>query len=422
MMIQYQDGTIVYRIKKERVKIKMHKDLKDFVSDWEEELNVDLMNKAYDAPLVDYIVDSWRSLEVVPQITFKGYEYTEEESEIDINAHIFKREKKKKKKERYDVKFINDDRCGKLTVHLEIKMKEKDPKTNESTYQIYPIKKSMLIPLQDEKGYYYIKGHRYYLLYQLLEKSTYTSSQCVTLKSLMPVSVKRNIINMEDTEGNFYTLPTYSVFVFRKEIPVILFYLAHGIEFTLSYLNLIDVVDFVPDLNGADYTNYVYFMISSKCFIKVDRVYFEDNQYIRSIVGGFGTVCSNRTTIDHLYDPKQWIKKITNPNNYEKGLTTLKYFNRLLDRNTQKDLLIPEYHKKDIYAILRWIMQEFSTLRRKDNCDLANKRLRCNECISSLMDKEFSRRLNRPITMGDKVTIDVLMDIFKFPGDRKYVS
>ena len=46
------------------------------------------------------------------------------------------------------------------------------------------MKKSMLIPLQDEEGYFYIKGKKYYLIYQLVEKSTYTSNSSVTLKSL----------------------------------------------------------------------------------------------------------------------------------------------------------------------------------------------------------------------------------------------
>lgn len=122
----------------------MKQGLKDYVCEWESELNESLINKTADAPLVDYIIDAWKSLEVVEQIKFVGYEYTEKESEIDINKHIFKREKKKKKKDRHDVKFMDDDRCGKLTVYLEITMLETDPTTGKTTYQKYPISKSML--------------------------------------------------------------------------------------------------------------------------------------------------------------------------------------------------------------------------------------------------------------------------------------
>ena len=52
-----------------------------------------------------------------------------------------------------------------------------------------------------------------------------------------------------------------------------------------------------------------------------------------------------------------------------------------------------------------------------DNCDLGTKRLRCNEYIASLLTKEFSRRLNRIISLGDKATIDNIQEIFRFPGD-----
>lgn len=142
----------------------MKEGLKCYLSEYEDQLNIPLMTKSADAPLVEYIVDAWKSLEVVQQIKFDGYEYTEKESEIDINKHIFKREKKKRKKDRFDVKFISDDRCGKLTVHMTITMLEKNPTTGESTYQVYPIKKSMLVPLQAEDGSFYIKGKKYYMI------------------------------------------------------------------------------------------------------------------------------------------------------------------------------------------------------------------------------------------------------------------
>ena len=157
--------------------------LKHYSSEFEPHLNHGLMDKTADAPLVDFIVDSWKSLEVVKNIKVVGWEFTDKESEIDVNKYIFKREKKKKKKDRYDFKFVQDDRFGKLTMHLQITIKEKDP-SGKVFEHVYPIKKDMLIPLQDDEGYYYIHGKKYYLIYQLVEKSTYTSSNSVTLKSL----------------------------------------------------------------------------------------------------------------------------------------------------------------------------------------------------------------------------------------------
>lgn len=122
----------------------MKSGLKTYVNDWEEQLNIPLITKSNDLPLVDYVIDAWKSLEVVEQIKFTKFEYTEKESSIDINNHIFKREKKKKKKDRHDIKIIDDDRCGKLTVYFDVTMLETDPTTGTTTYQRYPIKKSML--------------------------------------------------------------------------------------------------------------------------------------------------------------------------------------------------------------------------------------------------------------------------------------
>ncbi len=158
--------------------------LKNYSSEFEPVLNKGLMNKSADAPLVDFVVDSWKSLEVVKNIKVVGWEYTDKESEIDVNKYIFKREKKKKKKERYDYKFVADDRFGKLTVHIQITIIEKNPTTGETIEHVYPIKKDMLVPIQDEDGYFYIHGKKYYMIYQLVEKSSYTSRSAITLKSL----------------------------------------------------------------------------------------------------------------------------------------------------------------------------------------------------------------------------------------------
>ena len=395
----------------------MKSGLKSYICEWEDNLNIPLINKTADAPLVDYIIDAWKSLEVVEQIKFVGYDYTEKESEIDINKHIFKREKKKKKKDRHDIKFIDDDRCGKLTVYLEITMLETDPSTGKTTYQKYPIKKAMLIPLQDKNGYFQVKGKKYYLIYQMVEKSTYTSNSSVTLKSLMPIAVKRNTIQVKDIDDNEYILPCYYVFVFRKEIPIILFYLSKGIKYTLDYLHVFDVVNFIEKLPSVRDEGKIYFPLSSKCFLVVDKAMFKKYPYVQSVVGAFATVCTNRVTLTQLDTPREWIKRIAVPNNYDKGNGILKYFNRLLDETTKKILKLPDYYTEDIYALLRWNMENFNDLRLKDNCDLANKRLRCNEYIASLLTKEFSKRLNRIISMGDKVTIDNIKELFKFPGD-----
>ena len=168
----------------------------------------------------------------------------------------------------------------------------------------------------------------------------------------MPIAVKRNIIEADemmnsnitneeisengikarDVAGRTYMLPVYYVFVFRKEIPIILFYLSKGLSETLEFLNVDHVISFISTMPEERDPDTIYFQLSSKCFLTVNRYLFNKYPYIQSVVGGFLTVCTNRVTLEQLDDPKVWIKKIANPNNYEKGLDVLKYFNRLLDK------------------------------------------------------------------------------------------
>lgn len=423
----------------------MLKYLPQYENKFRDELNIPLMEKSADEPLVEYIKDAWRSLEVAPAIKILKFEYTEDESKIDINRYIFKREKRKKKKDRVNYKFVQDSRCGSLTTWIQITLPVKNPKTGEITIEQKVFKKSILIPLKDERGYYYIKGKKYYLIFQLVEKSTYTGNQTVTLKSLMPIAIRRNsydvegmdvrtetVINMlnndegfakktdivkEDVESVQYTLPVYSIFMFRKEMPVILFYLANGVEWALDYLGVSRIISFESNMDDRR-DGEVWFSISAKSFLRVkDRELFLKYPYIQSIVGGILSVVSNRFTPAQIGDKSIWIKKLGNGNNYAKGLDMLTFFNRLLDKTTQRILLLDEYHKQDIYALIRWMMMNFNELRLKDNMNLYNKRIRCNEYISSLLTMEFSKRLNRVIAMGNKATVDNYKEIFKFPGE-----
>lgn len=413
----------------------MIKYIKDYISEFENELNIPLMKKEADLPLVEYVKDAWKSLEIVKNIKILKFEFNKDESRIDINRHIFKREKKKRKKDRYNYKFVHDDRYNCLTVYIQITLEEEDPKTQEKIVRQKLLKKQMLIPLQDEDGYYFIKGKKYYIIYQLVDKSTYTSKSAVTLKSLMPIGVKRtslrnenivkssspknlvkNEIAAKDINGTEFLLPVYSVYVFKKEIPIILFYGANGLDWALSYLGVDNVLRFKENLNDVNNDRYLYFQISSKCFIEVEKSLFIKYPYIQGMVGMFLFVCTNRTTIDDLYNKGTWIKKLSNNNTMEKGKDILVFFNRLMDETTKKVLKMSDHNKNDVYAILRWMMENYNELRLKDNLSLDNKRLRCNEYVASLLTMEFSKRLNKIITLGNKATMDDFLNMFKFGG------
>lgn len=395
----------------------MIKHIKDYTSEFERDLNIPLMTKEADAPLVEYVVDSWKSLCIVRNIQFLGYEYTETESEIDINKYIFKREKKTPKKEKFDYKFVDDTRAGRLTVEMLITSIDKDPKTKKSVTHQKIVKKSMLIPLLDENGMAYIKGKKYYLIYQMVEKSTYTAANAVILKSLMPFAIRRTSATIEDMAENEYTVPIYNIELYKKDIPIMLIYAANGLSFAVQYaLDMPYIVmNFVTSYDKEDKKN-LYFQISSKLFLKVNKKLFDNYTYVQSVVGGILEISTNRLTIDNIDDKNIWLKKLSN-NNIEKGKNLITSLQRLMDETTKKMLKVNVYRKLDVLSVIKYMTENYNDLRAKDNMNLNNKRLRCNEYIASLLTQEFSKRLNRIMSLGNKATIDNYREMFKFSGD-----
>lgn len=394
----------------------MRSNLCHYVNKWEKELNIPLLEKSADKPLVEYVKEAFKSLEILKPIKITGFDYTEKESEIDINNYVFRRDKKKKKKERYGIKAIGDDRVGRLTVHIELALPDTNPSTKAHEYKIHNISKSILIPLQDENGYYVIKGKKYYIIYQMVEKSIYNVGNRISLKSLMPVDVRRIPKVVQDIDGVEYKLPLYTVVVVNRTIPAMLFYMSKGIKYALDYLNLDGIIEFIDKIESKD-DSKIYFQLSNSCYMQVDREIFDKYTFVKSVVMGIIHISSNRVNLTNLNDKAYWIKKLANPANYEKGLTVLKYFDRLVDVTTSNILKIPEYYKGGSYSVVKWVMQHFNELRLKDNNDINNKRLRCNETISALLTTKFSERLKRVISLGEKANADNYLEIFRFPGD-----
>jgi hypothetical protein len=384
--------------------------LKDYNNPNEDKLNFGLMNRQYDDDLIEHIVASCKSLEVLKHVEFAGYDYIHDEKQIDLNSYMTTRKKTKKKT---DTKYMYLQDSRYVELRLKFKLNCKGEKAI--------IEKPILIPVPDDNGYYTIKGKKYFLLYQLVDASTYTTRQNLTLKSLMPVSIKRNVKEFKDSTGELHSAPAYMIMIFKKPVDILLFYFAKtGVQKTLEYFSVDKIMRFVSEEHDRD--NNIYFPISSKILLEVNKYFFNKYPYVQSIAFMILSIVTNRLSFDLLEDKTYWVERIgslnaTNAYNYyEKGLNTLTFFDRMLDETTKKILKLHDPNKKNIYSVIRWMIQNYNELRKKDNLDLTNKRLRCNEYIASLLTKEFSQRVNRIISLGNKVTIDKVKEIFKFPG------
>ncbi len=399
----------------------MLKYLNSIPNQYRDNLNVGIMRKEYDKELVEYIVDSFRGLEILPNIKILGYQWEPDEEKYDINDHVIRRNSNKNK----IIKNIAETRCGVLYIDIEVSGLDKN-----GVLKVHYLKKPLIIPIQDDDGYYLIKGKKCYLIYQMVDKMLYPSFGAVTIKSLMPICVKTTksdflelLANVDENNDmvQSWTIPIYNIQIFKSAINILLIYSHLGIRKTLNFLEVnrfIDVLDKNSDFTMSE--DVVYFDCGKKSDIIVaaKRDIFEKEIYVRSIVGCLVKLFEEtKIKFEDLNNWEEWMIIVGGKNTIRRGIYQHIFFNRLLDDVTRKELKINDYDKQNIYYLLRWVIQNYHTLWAKDNLSLVNKRLRCNEYVGSLITAEISKRINRLVSLGDKATIKENLNIFKFPRD-----
>lgn len=392
--------------------------MKEFIRQYENpnvsRFNMGLINKEYDESLLTHIVDCCESLEVLKYITFIGYDYITDESDINTSEYIEAKTRIKKTKKETPLKYMHLKDSRFAEVRLKFKL--------ECKGEVEYITKKLLIPVPDDQGRYWINGTPYFLMYQVVDNSTYTTRNSLILKSMMPVALKREFKELTSTDGVEYSAPIYTINIFRKDTDIMLFYLARmGLDKTLKYFSVDMIMKFTSSIGDTD--ENVYFSISSKLFLEINKHFFEEYSYVKTIAFMLLIRMTNRMTMENLNNKEYWIEVIgsignTNMNTrLEKGLNTLTFVDRIIDASTKKIVKVHKINSDDIYSSLRWMISNFDELRKKDNLNLDNKRLRCNEYIASLLTKAFSERVNRIIAMGNKVSIGNIREIFSFQGD-----
>lgn len=392
--------------------------MKKFLAEYKnkniERFNIGLINREQDKDLISHLVDVFNSLNVVEYVEFLGYDYVEDANQIDMSVYTEFNNRDKKAKDKDD-KFINlhESRVGELRARFRFTCK------GETSIE----EKKFLIPIVDEYGYYTINGKKFFLIYQMVDSSTYTRGQTVVLKSLLPVNLNRENEVIIDTENVHYDVEKFSVLVFNSKIDILYFYFAKfGANLTLNYLSLERIVRFTED--KEDIENNIYFSVRANLFIEVNKKFFKDFDYVRNMVASILATMTNRTTMEDLDNPVYWVERLgslragAKPHTYyEKGKTTQVSFERMIDIGTQQILKLSVVNKSDTYSVMRWMMQNFTSLRKKDDMDLKNKRLRCNEYIAGFVTAEFSKRVNRIIKYKNRVDLKKVRGIISMPGD-----
>lgn len=405
--------------------------MRDFLKHYENPnksmINYDLINrKEADVNLISFIVNACKSLEVCENIKFLGYRVNSDETTIDPESYITRRSTSKKEQEQKYI-FINDNRNIELILEFEISAFDK--KTNKVKKLI--INKKILLPILDKDGYYLLKGKKYYLIYQLLESSTYNTMKGVIVKSFLPISVGREIDTLKEVvTGKTYNVNIYTINMFKKERDILLFYFSeYGFEATLNFFSVEHLIhikegEVESDKKVPKNDKLYYFKINNNLYLEVDKEFFENYKYVRSMTKMIMQMYNSKTTYHQVFDKNYYTTIIglgqsTSKaiDGLDKGKTTMSFFKRMLDINTQLILKLDYENKRDIFALLRCIIMNFDAFRTKDNLDLSTKRLRDVEVIGAQFTTLLSKRFNRIISQKT-ITLESLMQLFAFPGNN----
>ena len=391
----------------------MKRFLRQFENDEAKNINIELIKRKGEEPLITFIVDIFKSLEITNYITLLGYSVIDDESKIDFNKYITTRKKVKKKDMNVKYQYIHPDRCVELTLNFKIHVKGEEAL----------ITKNILVPKLDANNYFIIRGKRYFLLYQLVDNSTYTSRNGLTLKSLMPICINKDMDTMTDVEGNTYDIPYYYINAFQRQIETFLFYFCKsGFADTMEYFTMSKLLVLIPDKMESNSDEYYFFPINKNITMGVNRYFFDKYLYVQSMALMVKRCMNSKTVMENLEDTKYWMERLgslytsTSYKMYESGKSTVAFFERLLDITTQKKLKISDVNKISVYSVIKWMVQNYIDLKKKDNLDLDNKRLRLNEYVAALLSKRMGESINRLLTLGNKIKIKQVKDVFKFPG------
>lgn len=400
--------------------------MKKFISGYhnenEKDFNIPLITGSMDRPLHECTLDSLKTMEVIENISIVDWEYTEDPAVVNDTTPISTRKKKSKskrgkaKEEEDRKKYVplTDSNNGQLSVRF--KLTASDGETE--------ITKNFLIPYQDEDGYLFSKGKRFYMMYQLLDASTYVHKNNLIQKSLMPVSISRNISKHSDIHDFEYVAKTYGYQVSqKKEADVLIFYFSKwGMSETFKFFGVQDVIWLSPKPMEMD--KYTYFKINKGIHLAVDKKAMKF-PYVMSIVFMTLNLVSNRLRIEDVDNTEFWLEKlglargggVKSYNIVDYGRSSLEFLERNLNKETKDVLKLDKHNKETSFHLIRWMIQNYSALRSKDELSLDNKRIRRNEYIASLLTKHINSRLHRIIYMGDKVKLENLLELFNFPSN-----
>jgi hypothetical protein len=437
-----------------------------------ERFNSDFILSRNDEDIVDYIRDIFKALEILNEIEVLEVKLETDESDFGPirNQHQYYKPimPSRLNKIHYKVKITPSEVVANKTILKDVNHDSEDyddinTEVEESTNS-FIIERDLFINKVVDNSFYINEGIRYFLIYQIVDNSTYGTKDSVSLKSLlMPITVKKKdeiMLNSVFDSTHSFSIPSYEILLFSKRVNPVLYLMAkyaynsliemevknsdklieerqnYKDETMLDKFNAffgtdIKISDQKEELMGEGRTvislmdksekNGTYISVSTKSLPSKDKT---GDSNTMSILGSLTDIRLDKKkklyfNKDDFNSPWFWIDKLSvyftknsDPTKkFEKIKTMLISLDRLMDDATRKILNLPNEDKKNTLNVLRYMLRNFDNLSNEDNQDLDNKRLRIYEYMLYPLRKFFSDHIYRVLNSPTR-SANILQRIF----------
>ena len=393
----------------------------------EERINKPLMNREFEKPIEEYVVDCFSAInDTLPNIRLIDSKFVIDVDKMEMSSYERTRSKKKADKKQKFV-YIEQSRVGELIM----KFHASDEFNGEPIEMDFTIK--MLIPIPDEHGKLLLKGVHYTPQYQLTETTTYVTSSNLVMKSLMPIKVKKVALPIHTISGADYNVHAFHVYMMDEFVNIFLYYFANfGVSDTIEYFNVGQFIKIIPSDFIDKYgkiPNAMYIECGKNILIEVNEDNFFKSEYLRNIIGTVVEVIQDgKISYEELEDKQMWLtrigatKKTAKKESYlELGKRYQTLFTRMQDKTSRESMRTTDRNKMTIYNIIRWLCQHYDSLRTRDNLDILNKRLRCNQyiafSINLIISKHIKTFVNDTASTKEKL-MTKYKNFFAFKGNE----
>ena len=324
-----------------------------------------------------------------------------------------------------------------------INLKDSDIKIIKVTYYIGITEKKngfvsdhvvvyITIPRIVDKFYFRISGNIYSAMYQIVDASTYNNSnaknakkQSITFKTIfMPIRVYKYIGKLRNVDGDDIPCTYFIGNMFKKSLLLMKYIFAKmGYYGALNFLKVPGVI-ISENTNNIDKENMHIFSVRDNLFVSIPKYIYENSVIAQSAVYTIVAVLTHvkDSEMKDAFGYDIYLKSLGAEFTSKdidtirnKGLSILGSLEFIYDIGTKEDLKLSLEDKDDIYRVLRWMMYEFSALRKKDNLDISTKKVRYAEYIAALYAAKLAFGIYRLSDKADKADLDTIRKAIQIP-------